>query len=380
MKSFSKPISRITALAEEPSWHRRLGNVNWGPLLAALALAVIGVATIRSASSELGVDYASRQAVRVVLGLVAMALVFRFDYRRLVDAAPLFYGIGLFLLVLVLFVGDVRGGARSWLSIGPIGGQPSELAKLATVMLLARYLGGIRRAHLTLEQVLIAVSIVAVPLILTALERDLGGAAMFLPLLAAMLFVAGVRLRLIIGAGLVGMLLAGGFWELGMKPYQRNRIISFVSPEADPLGAGYQVRQSKIAVGSGQWTGRGYGQGTQSQLRFLPERHTDFVLAVLAEEWGFLGVLTVLGLYGVFFTSAISIAVRSRHRAGILLITGLVATMAFHVIYNASMVVGLLPVTGIPVPFLSYGGSFTLISFLATGLILNVDFRRYVNR
>ncbi|MCG8457549.1 MAG: rod shape-determining protein RodA [Holophagales bacterium] len=380
MKSFSKPISRITALAEEPSWHRRLGNVNWGPLLAALALAVIGVATIRSASSELGVDYASRQAVRVVLGLLAMALVFRFDYRRLVDAAPLFYGIGLFLLVLVLFVGDVRGGARSWLSIGPIGGQPSELAKLATVMLLARYLGGIRRAHLTLEQVLIAVSIVAVPLILTALERDLGGAAMFVPLLAAMLFVAGVRLRLIIGAGLVGMLLAGGFWELGMKPYQRNRIISFVSPEADPLGAGYQVRQSKIAVGSGQWTGRGYGQGTQSQLRFLPERHTDFVLAVLAEEWGFLGVLTVLGLYGVFFTSAISIAVRSRHRAGILLITGLVATMAFHVIYNASMVVGLLPVTGIPVPFLSYGGSFTLISFLATGLILNVDFRRYVNR
>ena len=153
-----------------------------------------------------------------------------------------------------------------------------------------------------------------------------------------------------------------------------------MGPEQDPLGAGYQVRQSKIAVGSGQWLGRGYMQGTQSQLRFLPERHTDFIMAVLAEEWGFAGVVTVLGLYGLFILSGATIAMRSRDRAGILLVVGLLAVSAFHALYNSAMVVGLLPITGIPLPFLSYGGSFTLVNFLATGLILNVDFRRYVNR
>ncbi len=165
-----------------------------------------------------------------------------------------------------------------------------------------------------------------------------------------------------------------------MKPYQRQRILSFLSPEEDPLVAGYQVRQSKIAVGSGQWTGRGYGQGTQSQLRFLPERHSDFAMAVLSEEWGFAGAITVLALYSLFIFSAAEIAVRSRDRAGILLVVGLVSVFASHVIYNTGMVVGLLPITGIPLPFISYGGSFMLFNFLATSLILNVDYRRYVNR
>jgi rod shape determining protein RodA len=140
------------------------------------------------------------------------------------------------------------------------------------------------------------------------------------------------------------------------------------------------VRQSKIAVGSGQWTGRGYGQGTQSQLRFLPERHTDFIMAVLAEEWGFLGVVAVLALYSSYFLSAASIAARSRDRAGVLLVAGLLSLLAFHTVYNTAMVVGMVPITGIPLPFLSYGGSFMLLCFVATGLLLNVDYRRYVNR
>jgi rod shape determining protein RodA len=203
---------------------------------------------------------------------------------------------------------------------------------------------------------------------------------MFLPMLTGMLLVAGVRPRYLITAALLATIAGGALWSFGMRPYQRERIVSFLAPESDPLGAGYQVRQSKIAIGSGQLLGRGYGQGTQSQLRFLPERHTDFIMAVLAEEWGFLGVLTVLGLYGVFITSSASIAARSRDRAGILLTVGLVSTLAFHVIYNASMVVGFLPVTGIPLPFFSYGGSFMLMCFISTGLILNIDFRRYVNR
>jgi rod shape determining protein RodA len=165
-----------------------------------------------------------------------------------------------------------------------------------------------------------------------------------------------------------------------MKPYQRERVLTFLAPETDPLGAGYQVRQSKIAVGSGELTGKGYMQGTQSQLRFLPARHTDFILAVLAEEWGFLGVAGVLALYGVYLAGGAGIAARARDRAGILLVVGLLSVVAFHVLYNSAMVIGLVPITGIPLPFLSYGGSFTLVNWVIVGLLLGVDLRRYVNR
>ena len=215
---------------------------------------------------------------------------------------------------------------------------------------------------------------------LIALQPDLGTAAMFVPMVAGMLLVGGVPIRIWVIAVVLFGLLAGGVWTFGMKDYQRERVRTFLEPASDPLGAGYQVRQSKIAVGSGQLAGRGYGQGTQSQLRFLPARHTDFVFAVLAEEWGFLGVLVTLGLYAVFIVNGARIAMRARDREGILLVVGLLSVITFHVLYNTAMVVGLVPITGIPLPFLSYGGSFTLLNFAATGLILGVDVRRYVNR
>jgi rod shape determining protein RodA len=187
-------------------------------------------------------------------------------------------------------------------------------------------------------------------------------------------------MRLLVGAVLIALVLGAGVWTFGMQGYQRQRVLTFLYPERDPLGAGYQVRQSKIAVGSGELLGKGYMQGTQSQLRFLPARHTDFILSVLAEEWGFAGVLTVLGLYALYITSAARIAMRARDRAGILLVAGLVSVTCFHVLYNSAMVVGFVPITGIPLPFLSYGGSFTMVNFIATGIILGVDMRRYVNR
>lgn len=380
MRSFSRPISRIGPLPDEPSLWRRLSNVHWGPLLAALCLSVIGLATVHSASSELAVDYLPRQAIWMGLGLVALTMTFGFDYHKLVDMAPVFYGASIFLLILVLFIGREAGGAKSWLAIGPVGGQPSELAKLATALLLARQLATANRSHLQLRDIASAVGVVALPVVLVALERDMGGAAMFLPMLAGVLLVAGVRVRLLVVASLLGLVLAAGLWTFAMKDYQKARVVSFLQPEEDPLGVGYQVRQSKIAVGSGQWMGRGYGQGTQSQLRFLPERHTDFIMAVLAEEWGFVGVLAVLGLYGFYILSSTQIAMRSRDRIGILLVVALLSVLVFHALYNTAMVVGLLPITGIPLPFLSYGGSFTLINYMATGLILNVDHRRYVNR
>lgn len=380
MRSISRPISRIGPLAEDPSRLRRLGNVHWGPLVASLALAVVGLVTIASASSELAVDYLPRQGLWLFVGGLALLVALVVDYHAIVDLAPIFYGIGLLLLILVLFIGHEAGGARSWLSFGPVGFQPSEPAKLATALMVTRYLAGIHRAHLTLADMARVGLLVAVPMVLIALERDLGGAAMLLPMLAGLLLVAGVRPRHLITAALLGVLAAGALWSFGMRPYQRDRISSFLAPESDPLGAGYQVRQSKIAVGSGQLLGRGYGQGTQSQLRFLPERHTDFIMAVLAEEWGFAGVAVVLSLYTLYISAVARIAMRSRDRTGILLVVALISPITFHVIYNTAMVIGLLPITGIPLPFLSYGGSFTLVNFVATGLMLNVDYRRYVNR
>jgi len=380
MRSLLLPRSRLPSLADEPTPLRRLANVHVGPLVAAFSLSLIGLATVASASAEQTEGLLARQALWVVVGLAALTFALFFDYHVLVEAAPTFYGLGLLALVLVLVLGHEAGGARSWFAVGPVRVQPSEFHKIATALLLARYLSRHQQAHLGLRQIAVAVALTAVPMGLIALERDLGSAAMYVPILVVMLLVAGVRLRQVVAAALLGLVLAFGLWSYGMKDYQRQRIRTFLSPEADPLGAGYQVRQSKIAVGSGQWTGRGYGQGTQSQLRFLPERQTDFVMAVLAEEWGFLGVAAVLGLFGLFIASAARIAMRSRDRAGILLVVGLVAVVVAHVVYNTSMVVGLLPITGIPLPFISYGGSFMLFNYLAASLILNVDYRRYVNR
>jgi rod shape determining protein RodA len=195
-----------------------------------------------------------------------------------------------------------------------------------------------------------------------------------------MLLIAGVRVRLLLIAAVLVLVLGTVVWSFGMKPYQRQRVMTFLQPDTDPLGAGYQVRQSKIAVGSGELLGKGYMQGTQSQLRFLPARHTDFILSVLAEEWGFAGVLTVFSLYALYITSAARIAMRARDRGGILLVVGLISVTCFHVLYNSAMVVGFVPITGIPLPFLSYGGSFTMVNFISAGIMLGVDMRRYVNR
>ncbi|MDA8018695.1 MAG: rod shape-determining protein RodA [Thermoanaerobaculia bacterium] len=380
MRSISKPISRIIHRADEPSLVKRLGTVHWGSLAAALALALVGVFTVNSATSELGSGFVARQSAWIFLGLVICALALAFDYRKLIDLAPIFYTVGLVVLVLILFFGKERGGARSWISSGTVGGQPTELVKVATALLLARLLARVYRPQLQLREILAACFVVALPVTLVALQRDMGSASMFLPMLAGMVVVAGVRWKHVLVMGLLGLVLVAGLWQFALHDFQKARVMSYLSPDADPLGDGYQVRQSKIAVGSGMWTGRGYLQGTQSQLRFLPARHTDFVMAVLAEEQGFFGVLLVLGLYGVFLSGAAAIAARSRDRGGVLLVTGLVSVIAFHVLYNTGMVIGFVPITGIPLPFLSYGGSFMLANFLAVGLILNVDYRRYVNR
>ncbi len=380
MQNISKSISILPIAEEKPQRLRFLSSLDLGLAVSALLLAVIGLATVHSASAEMPVDYFTRQAVWVGIGLVLLLAALSIDYHVLLDFSVVLYALGLISLVAVFFVGVERGGAVNWIQIGPWQFQPSEFAKLATALFLARYLAGLNARVLDLRQMFMVILIVGVPIVLVAVEPDMGGAAMYSPLVAGMLLVAGVRIRPLIIVGLVALVLGAGVWSFGMKPYQQQRVLTFLQPGSDPLGAGYQVRQSKIAVGSGKLVGKGYMQGTQSQLRFLPARHTDFILAVLAEEWGFVGVLTVLGLYVLYIRSAARIAMRARDRAGIFLVTGLVSITCFHVLYNAAMVVGFLPNTGIPLPFLSYGGSFTMVNFIAAGIIRGVDLRRYVNR
>jgi len=379
MKS-SGTIAAIGSRPDERNPIRALATIRWGLLVAAVLLAVIGVATVHSASSEMTIDYLPRQGLRIGVGLLVCLLAFGIDYQILTKFALPIYIVALLSLVVVLIAGREAGGARSWLELGTAQIQPSDFAKLATTLVLARYLAAVNRRFLTLPQIMAAVGITLLPMALVASEPDMGGAAMFVPILAGMLLVAGVRLRMLIAAALLVAVVGGVVWTFVMRDYQKQRVMTFLSPESEPLGAGYQIRQSKIAVGSGQVTGRGYMQGTQSQLRFLPARHTDFIFAVLAEEWGFLGAAAVFGLYALYFWNAASVALRGRDRMAILLVVGLTSGLAFHVLYNTGMVVGLVPITGIPLPFLSYGGSFTVACFLATGLVLSIDLRRYVNR
>jgi rod shape determining protein RodA len=380
MRSTSSSLQPTRSREADRSLVGQLSGLDWAILVSALLLSALGLLTVSSASAELPVDYLPRQAAWVGAGLLVMAVLFLLDYHLLIDLALPLWLVACSVLVLVLFIGSVRGGARSWLGFGSFGFQPAELAKLATALLLAKYLASVNRRILGLKEIVISGVLVAVPVALIALQPDMGTAAMFAPMVAGMLLVGGIRMKVwLVGLALV-LVVGGGVWFFGMQDYQRERVHTFLEPSADPLGAGYQVRQSKIAVGSGQVAGRGYRQGTQSQLRFLPARHTDFIFAVLAEEWGFLGVVSTLVLYTIFIVNGARIAMRARDREGILLVVGLLSFISFHILYNTAMVVGLVPITGIPLPFLSYGGSFTLLIFAATGLILGVDVRRYVNR
>jgi rod shape determining protein RodA len=370
----------MQALTEERPPLKHLSSIHGGVVLAALLLAAVGLATVHSASSEMVTDYLPRQSMWVAIGIVVMLTAMSVDYHTLLDFSIVLYLAGVGMLIAVLAHGVTRGGAANWFQLAGFQFQPSEFAKLATALYLARYLSGLNTPVLNLRQIAVGVAIVAVPLLLVGIEPDMGGALMFTPIAIGMLLVAGVRLRVLLAALVIGVLLGVALWSYGMKPYQRQRVMTFLQPTTDPLGAGYQVRQSKIAVGSGELTGKGYMQGTQSQLRFLPARHTDFILAVLAEEWGFLGIAMVVGLYGIYVASAAQIAMRARDRAGLLVVVGLLSMQCFHILYNAAMVIGAVPITGIPIPFISYGGSFMMVNFCSTGIMLGVDLRRYVNR
>ncbi len=367
-----------------PGIDRRLiQNFEWPIFLMGLALALIGIVNLISASPERGggliPDTAWRQLVWMGMGLGLLLATLVLDYRTLERIALPFYGVVIVLLVAVLFFGRIVNGSQRWIELGPMNLQPSELAKLALILLFARLLA--RRsssAPIGLLDLAGPAVLVAIPAALIVKQPDLGTALVVSVVSASFLAVTRVRvssLVLIASAGLAAVTVA---WFFFLHDYQKERVFTFLNPERDPLGAAYHSIQAQIAVGSGGLFGKGFMLGSQSQLDFLPEEQTDFVFSVLGEEWGFVGSAIVLLLYLGILIRGLMIAHSSKDLFGAYLAVGIVSLFFWAGMINVGMVIGVLPVVGVPLPMLSYGGSALLTCMVALGLLMNVSMRRYI--
>jgi rod shape determining protein RodA len=360
---------------------RTTPRVDLNFLGTAIVLAVIGCLLVYSATffNEPGLGTFKRQMLWVAIGLALALIILTVDYHVLFDIAPILYGIGLILLIYLLFWGQLTANVKSWIRIGGFQFQPSEFMKVFTALMLARFFDSNDRAYLDFRSFVKAMAIIGVPVGLIIIQPDFGTAASFFPLIAVAMFFGGIRPRIWAAMILIGVIALPLGWFAFLKPYQKERVMIFLNPERDPLGSGYQVTQAKIAIGSGGIHGKGFGHGTQGKFGFVPEHHTDFIFAVLGEEWGFVGVVVVLALYLYLVFQALTFAKHARDRGGTFLVICLIMFFVFHVLINVSMQIGILPTTGIPLPLISYGGSSTMMFFIAIGLIANVDMRRFVN-
>jgi rod shape determining protein RodA len=356
---------------------RLLQNVDWLLLVTAFGLVTISTVTLASLHvGRAGGSVVVRQLVWFAIGLVVMVFLASLDSRRLVRAAPAIYLVGLAGLASVFALGRTVSGARRWVVWGPLSVQPSELFKVCFLLMMvwaltSRWAQPVGKLTLTM-----IVPLVAVPVVLIIKQPDLGTALLLVPVLVILLIGAGVRLKLLGGLALAALLSMPLAW-LALKEYQRERILVFLDPFRDPLGSAYNVIQAKIAIGSGQLLGKGVAGATQSRLSFLPERHTDFIFAVFAEMWGFVGCLVLLLCYVLLLLRGFDIAATAREPVGRLVALGATSMFAAQVLINVGMVTGLLPVVGIPLPLMSYGGSSMVASFMTIGLLLSVRMRQF---
>jgi rod shape determining protein RodA len=354
-------------------------NVDWVLVGTSLLLALVGVAMVFSAThSGRNPDLYLKQLSLAGVGVVGMVVAAAFDYRRLADRAILLYGLSVGALLYVVRFGPLIAGTRRWVVLGGLQLQPSEFVKLAAAVFVAKVFADFRQESLGIREVALPGAAVGLLALLVAREPDLGTAACLVPLFLSVAFLAGLRMRAVAGLGATLLLAAALTWPF-LHDYQKTRIYTFLDPSLDPRGAGYQKIQSQIAVGSGGFLGRGYLGGSQAQLGYLPARHTDFVFSVLAEETGFVGVVVVLGLYLLMLWRMLETARLARDRLGAFLVAGITASFGFQVVYNVAMVAGLVPVKGLPLPLMSYGGSSILSSLMGVGLILSVRIRRFAN-
>ncbi|MFY9223348.1 MAG: rod shape-determining protein RodA [Blastocatellia bacterium] len=371
---------------------RRWRDFDWLLLMAVFGLLALGTTEIYSSVPSTGIiykDFWFKQVIAIVVGLIAFTVVIFVDYRRIYNYIPQIYVGSLLLLVVVLIFGHEVKGQKNWINFGPMSLQPSELAKIAVILALARYLSPLRKGNLPWKDVGVACAITAVPMGLIMLQPDTGSALTFIPVLALLLFMSGFNLKLIIATAVTVMVVTPLAYVHVLKPhvlknYQIMRIEAILNPDLFEQAEfrreyGYQTMQSVIAVGSGGVTGTGITKGTQSRLGFLPEHHTDFIASVLAEEMGFVGSISALLLYLFIIMRSIGLAERSRDRFGMLIILGFTGLIFFHVVVNIGMVVGLLPIIGITLPLMSYGGSSVLSMMILIGLVININLRRFAN-
>lgn len=355
---------------------RLLQNVDWVLLTAVLVLVGLGLVTLWSLSpGRHGSAALWRQLCWLGLGLLALITVASADYRNVARAAPAFYVLGVALLLAVFVVGRAVSGARRWIPLGPVTLQPAELFKLIFIVALAWVLTARwanPRARSTLA---VTLGLLVVPFVLVVRQPDLGTALVLVPVFFALLFGAGVRLRELGWLGLTGLAGAPLAW-FALRDYQRERLLVYFDPFRDPLGSAYNAIQSKIAIGSGQLLGKGVVGATQSRLAFLPERHTDFIFAVFAEMWGFMGALLLVVCYAILLLRGFEIAAKAREPLGRLLALGITVLLGAQTLINLAMVMGILPVVGIPLPLMSYGGSSLVVTLMAVGLLLSVRMRQ----
>jgi rod shape determining protein RodA len=347
----------------------------------AIVLAAIGCLLVYSATffNEPGLGTFKRQILWACIGLALAIVIITVDYHILFDIAPILYGIGIILLIYLLVWGKVTANVNSWIHIGGFQFQPSEFMKVFTALMVARFFDSNDRAYLDFRSFVMVMGIIGLPVGLIIVQPDFGTAASFFPLIAVAMFFGGIRPKIWVAMALIAAIALPLGWFAFLKPYQKERMMIFLNPERDPLGSGYQVTQAKIAIGSGGIHGKGFRHGTQGKFGFVPEHHTDFIFSVLGEEWGFVGVTVVLGLYLYLVMLALTFAKHARDRGGTFLIICLTMFFVFHILINVAMQIGILPTTGIPLPLISYGGSSTMMFFMAIGLIANVDMRRFVN-
>ncbi len=359
---------------------RLIVHFDWTLLLIVLLIIGCGITTVLSATHSAARPVSSsvvRQLAWAGVGLLAMLATLSFDYRRLESWAYVIYAGALLLLILVPVLGAVGGGSRRWLALGPASLQPSEFIKLALVVALARWLHRMTGDQsLPIRALIVPLALFLPAGLLILRQPDLGTAMVLGLTVASLVLLAGFRVRYVLIALAVIAPALPFVWS-HLKPYQKQRLTTFLDPMADPLGAGYHVIQSEIAIGSGQVWGKGFLHGTQSKLNFLPEQHTDFIFSVFAEEWGFIGAMVMLTLYLALLLRCFMVATRAKDAFGTLLAFGITATIFWQVLINLGMATGSLPVVGITLPFVSYGGSSLLALMIGIGLLMNIGMRRF---
>ena len=364
---------------------RLIKNFDWMTFLVIILLTLVGIMTIYSATRPaIGMgeqpDFYTKQLIWLGLSIIALFVMTSFDYIWLFRLSYPLYAVGIILLLVVLVMGKTSMGAQRWLNLGFFSFQPSEFFRIFFIIAFSSYLSILGKESEGLIPLKGLIMFGFIPLVLLIKQPDLGTAILLMALLLVLSISRGISRKNIIIAIMIGLIalpfVGHIFWD-GLKDYQQNRLIAFMDPEVDPAGIGYHISQSKIAIGSGEFFGKGYLNGTQGPLRFLPEKHTDFIFAVFAEEWGFAGSIILLGMYFILFLRGLDTAAKAKDQVGRLMAIGITAMFFVYFVVNIGMTLGIMPVVGIPLPFVSYGGTSLLSNFIAAGILINIRTRRF---